>query len=876
MIFGLALNLHDDVPPNVRWFAQTLILGATLVVVALLGGPLLRTTWQELRRCRLTIEALFLLTLTGAMAASLQAYTTGHGKIYFEVVSVLLVVYTLGKLIGARSRAAAMAGARAWGNQLSTCRLIDTRGRSSAVLVTEVLAGDVVEVNPGETVAVDGVIRDGVGFMSEAAVSGVPFAVVRRPGDRVLAGAVSHDATFHIEATAKGTERQVDRLLTVVEAARDRPVSLQGQADRLGRVFFPIVVFTALATFVYWSFFTSAGWEAALFNAMSVLLVACPCVIGLATPIVIWSAIGRLAERGLIVQAGDVVERLAEVDRLMIDKTGTLTSDSFTILDIATTATGDARAEFLGWLSLIEERSTHPVARAFARLPRPFSPETEPRVRTLNVVPGRGVEAKIEANGVQSTIQIGTPGWITEMTSRGGKFPERRADTEQFPTMLANSLRATGHRIDVALDGRLAAVAVLAEQLRDSSPQALAEFRRLGLSVEVLTGDTAERAAVLHLPPTRATLLPADKHAAVEAARAEGGKPLFVGDGINDAAALVAADCGIALASGADLAVGASDATLYHDDLRVIPWAIELSRDALRLVRRNLHRALTYNAIGMALAACGVLHPVVAVLLMVVSSMCLIFSSTRVGVGRSHCAADSPPVVGRLVGPRVPARQAIGHGGALGLQGVVALLLLASLREMPVAALVLGCFAVGGVGLGYVWTRWTAMPHTVEMCIGMLTLGNLGMLLGWWADNGFLPLHSDCCECIQALHEGVTKPWMWIGMLVGANIAMLLLCRRPTRPSGDHTLAMYTGGNLGMVVGMLAGGWCAAQFGSVSVISAAVVGFAGMTAGMLAGMLVGTWAAEQLLHGARALRWVGQRRIREGVEPSQARSASKG
>src|SRR5688572_23975937 len=234
MIFGLALNLHDDVPHAVRTAAQSIILCATLLVVVLLGGPLFRAAWAELRRGRLTIEALFLLTMAGAMAASLQAFATGRGKIYFEVVSVLLVVYTLGKVIGARSRAAAVAGSRAWAGQLATCRLIDAKGRPRVANVTEVLPGDVVEVNPGETFTVDGVVREGTGFVSEAAVSGEPFAVVRRPGDRVLAGAASHDATFRIEATLPGTERHIDRLLVAVEEARDRPVSLQAQADRLG------------------------------------------------------------------------------------------------------------------------------------------------------------------------------------------------------------------------------------------------------------------------------------------------------------------------------------------------------------------------------------------------------------------------------------------------------------------------------------------------------------------------------------------------------------------------------------------------------------------------------------------------------------------
>jgi heavy metal translocating P-type ATPase len=857
MIFGLALNLHDDVPQQARWFTQTLILCATLLVVALLGGPLVRAAWRELRRGRVTIEALFLVTMTGAMAASLQAHVTGRGKIYFEVVSVLLVVYTLGKVIGARSRAAALAGSRAWAGQLETCRLVDAARRTRMVPVAEVMPGNVVEVNPGETIAVDGVIRAGVGFISEAPVSGEPFAVVRRPGDRVLAGSASHDAIFRIEATAKGTERQVDRLLTAVESARDRPVSLQARADRLGQWFLPLVVLTALGTFGCWTFLTEAGWEAGLFNAMSVLLVACPCAIGLATPVVIWSALGRLAERGLIVRAGDAVERLAEIDRVMLDKTGTLTDDSLALLDIATTATGDARTTLLGWLSVVQERSNHPVARAFARLPRPFAPGAEPRILALRAVPGCGVEAEIEEHdGAKHIIQIGTPEWIASLS----RDAQRSA--------LASQLKASGHAVHVALDGELAAVAVLAERLRDSAPRALAAFRRLGLPVEVLTGDTADRAAALGLPTTRAGMLPDDKRAAVEAAKAEGGRPLFVGDGINDAAALASAHAGISLASATDIAIGASDVTLYHDDLRVIPWAVEVSREAVRAVRGNMYRALCYNLVGMALAAGGVLHPITAAVLMVVSSLSLLFSSTRVGAcccsGQETGETREPGFLtpdSCLLSPdeTPPARRAVLHAVALGLQGIVFLLLLEPARELPAAALILGGFALAGAALGYAWHRWATIPHALDMCVGMLTLGNLGMLLGWWADNGFAALHGGgCCRCVEAMREGVMKPWMWVGMLVFANGAMLWLGRRPAPPGGRHAAAMFSGGNLGMAVGMMAGGWCAAQFATTSVPLAVAASFAGMTAGMLAGMLLGTWLTEKLIavvQGITLPRW---------------------
>ena len=400
MIFGLALNLHDDIPPAVRDFTQWLLFAGTLLVALLLGGPLVRTAAGELRRGRLTVEALFLLTMAGALGASLQAHLTGRGKVYFEVVSVLLVVYTLGKVIGARSREAALASSRAWGDRLCACRVVDAAGSTRTAPVIEVRPGDVVEVHPGELIAVDGVIRAGVGFVSEAVVSGEPFAVVRRPGDRVLAGSASFDATFRIAATAHGTAREIDRLLAAVDAARDRPLSLQARADRIGRWFLPLVVFTALGTFAYWSL--ASGWGVGLFNAMSVLLVACPCVIGLATPVVIWSALNRLAERGVILRGGDAIERLATIDRVLFDKTGTLTEDRFALVDVETAATGDERAKLLGWLSLIQSQSSHPVAKPFAELPRPFTPSDEPRVQSLVAVPGRGVVAElIEASGTR-------------------------------------------------------------------------------------------------------------------------------------------------------------------------------------------------------------------------------------------------------------------------------------------------------------------------------------------------------------------------------------------------------------------------------------------------------------------------------------------
>ena len=346
--------------------------------------------------------------------------------------------------------------------------------------------------------------------------------------------------------------------------------------------------------------------------------------------------------------------------------------------------------------------------------------------------------------------------------------------------------------------------------------------------MEVLTGDTTARAAALGLP-ARGHLLPDDKRAAVE-----GGNVLFVGDGINDAGALAAAHVGVALASGTDLAVSAAPVTLYTDDLRALPWAVEQSRAAVRAVRRNLNRALAYHLVGMTLAACGVLHPVVAALLMVVSSLSLLFSAAR--VGESLSGGRQPPVPSqghKTQGADAP--RSVAQALAFALQGVVLVLLVPALSSVALLP-----FALVGIVLAVAWHRWP-VPHWLDMCFGMLTLGNLGMLLGWWADNGFAPLACAHCACATSM-----KPWMWVGMLLFANAAMLWLGRAPVT-ARCHSIAMYTGGNVGMVVGMLAGGWGAAQLAPPDLFAAVAVSIAGMTVGMLIGMLAGTRLVERAL-----------------------------
>ncbi len=876
MIFGLALNLHEDVPAAARVFVERLMLAATVAVMLLLGGPLARAAWQELRRGRLTIEALFVVTLIGAFAASLQAHLTGAGKIYWEVVSILLVVYTLGKLIGARARAAAVAGAAVWGDELTSCRRLDPQGREQTVPVDIIQPGDTVAVRPGEMIPVDGIIRRGIGLVSSAVISGEPFPTLRRPGDRVWAGSISHDALLVVEATTAGRQRQVDTLLQIVERARQHPISIQAQADRLGRWLVPLVILTAAATFAYWTVWDDGGWPTALFYSMSVLLVACPCVVGIAAPVIVWNALGRLAERSLIVRRGDAIERLAEVDHVFLDKTGTLTESELRLTNLKMSVRGRNRQRLLYWIAIVQQRCDHPFARAFDRIaPTDAMEPADGTIAALRVVPGGGVVAEIDATDGRHTLHIGSPQWIARVVnptpyqpdaaSTGGTAepsPLEYAPDSAMPVSPARASEVRTHGVAIAWNGRLVATASLAEPYRDTAAAAVEELRQLGLTVSLATGDSTVPPGTLGITDVHAGVLPQDKVALVDQAKSQGRRPLVIGDGINDAAALARAHVGIALASGTDAAVVAADAVLYAADLRVIPWAVQLSRAAMRTLRRSLYWAVTYNIIGMTLAATGWLHPIVAVLLMTASSLYLIFLATRLSTFPDHCTPE--PLFARLQRPvpedeaasrrtrphRSGSREdlaAAAHAVALGLQGITWLLLLEAARQPPYGWLIPAGFTAGGVVLAWIWHRWRHIPHALDMCWGMLTFGNLGMLLGWWWDNGCAALPAVYCEhCSFSLTQPWTLPGMWIGMLLLANAAMAWLGRRPS-PGGHHGWAMFTGGNVGMVAGMVAGGMWATELLSIPHLAEPVIHFLGMTVGMLAGMLAGTYTVEAAL-----------------------------
>ncbi|WP_404421310.1 heavy metal translocating P-type ATPase [Nibricoccus sp. IMCC34717] len=598
MVFSLALNLtHADGLDLPRWAVHGLLLASALGALAFLGGDLMRESLGALRRRTVTIDLLFLVTLLGALVGSLIATFRGVGEVYYEVVAILIVVHTVGKMLGARSRLAALRAVEQLRQEFSLCRRLNGDGTESLVAYADLRAGDCVRVLPSELIPVDGRVKKGVSDIQESAMTGEWQPSRRGPGDTVQAGSHALDGELIIETGAG--ERRIDAVLAAVERAQLAPSEIQAQADRLTRLFLPVVVGAAVATGLGWALYRP--WDEALFRAMAVLLVACPCAMGLATPVAIWGALASLARLGLLARTGDFVDGLARVTHVFLDKTGTLSHEELSVNDWRwRSEDAEEQTRIRAAVFALESELSHPVARALAAATM-GSPGLTVEGRVL--VPGRGVQGVIAGSR-----------WAVGDASLGTGAPGQNVGEKW---------------IHAFRDGAWCASARIGERWRDGLDEALSDLQALGLKVEVLSGDPSAVKTLGRSLPVTAGMTPAAKAERVRATRATGGRVLVVGDGINDAAAMSEADVAIAMRGGTDLARAASSAVLSGARLTLLPRAIAVARRARVAVRRNLIFSFAYNVAGMALAASGHLHPVAAALLMVGSSAVVAWSALR-------------------------------------------------------------------------------------------------------------------------------------------------------------------------------------------------------------------------------------------------------
>jgi len=629
MVFGLGWNLYlreagveqalRDIGVLGYWALHGLLIAASLIVFALLGPELVRDAWRAARQWRITLEALFLLSILGAFGGSLVSSFTFTGDVYYEVVAIVLAIYAVSTRIGERSRGRALAEASRLRESLDYAATESCCGGRKRVPVGEVEPGTRVLVDPGEPFTVDGEILIGEGYVRELAMTGEPGPVRRGPGERVLAGTYSVDAAFTVRAAA-GTGRELDRILQTVEEAATRPSRHQVQANRIMRIFVPFVAVVSITTFAGWLAF--APWHVALFNAMAVLLVACPCALGLATPIAVWSGLFKLSQLGVVSREAAFLDGLAEADALLFDKTGTLTEGELvhagTVYAPGMEPAG--RERLTAMVKAVEARTGNPVGRALAGGGGEPAPAADLlAVQEIRLVPGKGVEARVAGRrlapaGGQAggdapahSLRLGE----ADFCGGAGRFA--------FAGSPEGANRAK-RRIHIALDGEPSAVAFLREELRPAALETFRQLRRLGLQAEILTGDPEPAWRDVAGVPVLAGLSAEAKVAHTRRLEADGRRTLFVGDGINDAAAMSEAGASVALGGGAALARTSANAVLMGDELGVLPGAIRLARNIHRTLRANLLFAAGYNLFGMGLAVAGVLHPLAAALLMLGSS----------------------------------------------------------------------------------------------------------------------------------------------------------------------------------------------------------------------------------------------------------------
>ncbi|MEV6484857.1 heavy metal translocating P-type ATPase [Streptomyces sp. NPDC051576] len=612
---------------NWQWLALT--LAAPVVVWG--GLPLHRAAFTNARHGAATMDTLVSVGTLAAFGWSLWALfwgdagmtgmhdefrltvsrTDGASTLYLEVAAGVVALILLGRYLEARSKRRAGAALRALMELGAKDVAVLRDGREVRLPVAELAVGDRFVVRPGEKIATDGTVVEGVSAVDASMLTGESVPVDVAPGDTVTGATVNAGGRLVVAASRVGSDTQLARMARLVEDAQNGKAEAQRLADRISGVFVPVVLLIALGTFGVWLAVT--GDTAAAFTAaVAVLIIACPCALGLATPTALMVGTGRGAQLGILIKGPEVLESTRRVDTVVLDKTGTITTGRMTLQEVHA-AEGTDERELLRLAGALEHASEHPVARAVAAGAEQRVGAL-PQVEHFENVPGRGVRGRVEGH----EVAVG-----------------RLFDALPEELARARSEAESGGRTAVVIgwDGAARGVVAVADAIKETSAEAVRELRALGLTPVLLTGDNravAEAvAAAVGIDQVIAEVLPEDKVDVVRRLRGEGRTVAMVGDGVNDAAALATADLGLAMGTGTDAAIEASDLTLVRGDLRVAADAIRLSRRTLGTIKGNLVWAFGYNVAALPLAAAGMLNPMIAGAAMAFSSVFVISNSLR-------------------------------------------------------------------------------------------------------------------------------------------------------------------------------------------------------------------------------------------------------
>ncbi len=583
-------------------------LALATVVQAVFGARFYRGAWKALREGAGTMDTLVALGTSAAFGLSLWQWAAG-GPLYFEASATVIALVRLGKWLEARARRQAGAAIRALERLQPERARVRRDGAEQEVPAASLRLGDMLVLRPGERIAADSIVREGTGSADESLLTGESLPVPKRPGDPLMGGALNGEALLLAEVTAVGAESRLSRMVRLVEAAQAGKPPVQRLVDRVSAIFVPVVIGLAVLTGLGWAL-AGAGFAAAAVNAVAVLVIACPCALGLATPAAIAVGTGVAARHGILIRDAAALEQAGAIRTVVFDKTGTLTAGRPELVALEP-APGETAEAVLRLAAALQGGSEHLLARAVLAASGPVPPAQD--VRSL---PGRGLQGVVDARA----LRLGSAGLMRESGVALGAL-----------TQSAAALERAGRTVSLLSEGdRVLGLLAFGDAVKPGASAAVAALQARGLHVVLLTGDNqgaADAAAqALGIADVRAGALPADKAAAIVGLRARG-PVAMVGDGVNDAAALAAADLGLAMATGTDVAAASAGITLMRGDPALVPAALDIAARTQRRIKQGLFWAFAYNLVGIPLAAAGLLSPVVAGAAMAFSSVSVVGSA---------------------------------------------------------------------------------------------------------------------------------------------------------------------------------------------------------------------------------------------------------
>lgn len=617
MMFAELLNFHLPAILHNKIFQFALATPVQFIA----GYQFYRGAYSSLKHGSANMDVLVALGTSAAYFYSVATTFFFPGHVYYETGAIIITLIILGRMLESIAKGrTSEAIKKLMGLQARTARVLRD-GREMDIPVEDVQVGDLVLVRPGEKVPVDGKIADGFSAVDESMLTGESIPVDKKSGDEVIGGTINKHGTFKFEATKVGSDTALAQIIRIVEEAQGSKAPIQRLADVISAYFVPAVVGIAMVTFLVWYFVADPGnFTRALVNFTAVLVIACPCALGLATPTSIMVGTGRGAENGILIKGGEHLEKAHALNTIVLDKTGTITEGEPSLTDVFP-ATGElAEADLIRLVASAERGSEHPLGEAIVKGARQRNIElAEPQ--NFEAIPGHGIVADIDGK----TVLIGNR---RLMQSRGIDISgmEEKADAMEGGGKTA---------MLVAFDGKPAGVVAVADTVKDTSAEAILALKEMGIQTIMITGDNRRTAGAIAgqvgIPPENvlAEVLPQDKAREINRLKEKGRVVGMVGDGINDAPALATADVGFAIGTGTDVAMEAADITLIRGDLRGIAASIKLSRATMRNIRQNLFWALVYNTLGIPVAALGFLSPVLAGAAMAFSSVSVVSNALR-------------------------------------------------------------------------------------------------------------------------------------------------------------------------------------------------------------------------------------------------------